>query len=71
MAKANRKVQHNFKPGNYNASYRYYPILPEENDHLGDDNTPTDDVVQVENRDPQGSSILNPDWPPRDGRPRV
>ena len=63
MAKANRKVRHNFKPGNYNASYRYYPILPEENDHLGDDNTPTDDVVQVENRDPQGSSILNPDWP--------
>ena len=38
MAKANRKERHNFKPGNYNANYKYYPILPEEDVHLGDDN---------------------------------
>ena len=63
MAKANRKVRHNFKPRNYNANYKYYPILPEEDVHLGDDNTPANNVIQVENRDPQSSSILNPDWP--------
>ena len=63
MAKANRKVRHNFKPGNYNANYRYYPILPEEDVHLGDDDFPANEVIQIVKTNPQSSSIIDPDWP--------
>ena len=63
MAKANRQQRHNFKAGNFNANYKYYPIIPEEDEHLCEDNFPANDVIQVVNTDPQSSSIINPDWP--------
>ena len=52
MAKANRKQRHNFKAGNFNANYKHYPIIPEIDEHLCEDNLPANDVIQVVNTDP-------------------
>ena len=63
MAKANRQRRHNFKAGNFNADYRYYPNIPDHVDQFSNDDFPTDSEINVVNEDPQTTSIVNPDWP--------
>ena len=63
MAKANRQRRHNFKAGNFNADYKYYPNIPDHVDQFSNDDFPTETEINVVNEDPQTTSIVNPDWP--------
>ena len=63
MTTANRQRRHNFKAGNFNADYKYFPNIPDHVDQFSNDDFPTETQVNVVQDDPQTTGIVNPDWP--------